>query len=760
MITQKELNIALKEYYMPYAMKVITDRAIPDVRDGLKPIARKILWTLWNNGVRYNTPRDKSSKIVGDVLKIHNHGDTSVYLAMALLTEQNESLLHPFINGEGAFGKIYSNDSPSAMRYTSARLNKFAEEMFIDINKNTVKFIGEDKNHIQPLILTNTFPNILIKPNNGMAVGESCNWASFNLKEICSFTQEYIKNKNTNIWDYIQAPDFSTGGYVIVNKSEMDKIFNTGKGKFKLRAKYRYDSINNIIEVYEIPYNSTVDNIIKDITNLMNQGSCKEIIDVKDGTEFNKKLKKETMGIEIEVKKNTNIDFLMTLLFKKTRLETSFSCNFNCLVDYKPKVLGITDILDEWLKFRVKCIKSSMNYDIQQKSETLHYLKGLEKVLLDIDKAINIIRNSENDEKIISNLINTFKIDEKQAIEISNMKLKNINKQYIINKIKSIKEINNEINNLSENVKSNEYIKNIIILQLEQVKNKYSISRKSEIIYSDQIKEVKKEDLIKDYSVTIVLTKQQYLKKTLKYSEIQKLKENDEVLQLIQTNNTKDLLLFTNQGRVFTRKIYELRGTIECTAGSGYGEYIPNILQENLNKDEKIIYIASPDTYDKGYMLYIFENNNLVKMAMKPYECKQNRQVAQDAFNTDSPLKYIKYIDRDIDILTLSSEGKMLIQNTKDINPKASNGGKKSNGNSFVKLGDNDLIGVIFEPKEDDIIKFKTEKKECIEINLSDICQSSKDKTTYYSYCFGRKNTQGNFIYNCRQKQDRIIELL
>ena len=297
-------------------------------------------------------------------------------------------------------------------------------------------------------------------------------------------------------------------------------------------------------------------------------------------------------------------------------------------------------------------------------------------------------------------------------------------------------------------------------MQLEQVKNKYSISRKSEIIYSDQIKEVKKEDLIKDYSVTIVLTKQQYLKKTLKYSEIQKLKENDEVLQLIQTNNTKDLLLFTNQGRVFTRKIYELRGTIECTAGSGYGEYIPNILQENLNKDEKIIYIASPDTYDKGYMLYIFENNNLVKMAMKPYECKQNRQVAQDAFNTDSPLKYIKYIDRDIDILTLSSEGKMLIQNTKDINPKASNGGKKSNGNSFVKLGDNDLIGVIFEPKEDDIIKFKTEKKECIEINLSDICQSSKDKTTYYSYCFGRKNTQGNFIYNCRQKQDRIIELL
>jgi DNA gyrase subunit A len=757
MIQQLELKEALREYYMPYAMKVITDRALPDVRDGLKPIARKILWTLWNNGVKDNASRDKSGKIVGDILRIHNHGDSSVYMAMSLLTEQNESLLHPFISGEGAFGKVYSNDKPSAMRYTSAKLNKFSEEMFVDINKNTVKFIGEDKSHTQPLVLTNTFPNILVKPNKGLAVGEACNWASFNLKEICELAQAYIKNKSIDIHDYIQAPDFSTGGYIIISENEMDKIFNTGKGSFKLRGKYKYNQKENIIEIYEIPYNSTVDDIIKDINILINKGIIKDVADVKDDTGFNKILKKEVMGIRIELRRNANVDILMSLLFKKTRLETSFNCNFNCLVDYKPKTLGLKAVLDEWIKFRFDCIRNAMIYDINEKQKVLHYLKGLEKVLLDIDEAISIIRNSENDDMIITNLMQTFKIDESQANEISNMKLKNINQKYILNKIKSIVDVNTELEILKTNVDSEAFISKTIANQLEMVKNKYSKERKSEILYKEDVLEVNREDLIEDYTTTMVLTKEQYIKKTLKYSDKQTTKEGDEVLQIIQTTNKKDILLFTSKGRLFTRKIYELEGKIECTA-SGLGEYIPNIIKD-LYKEEKVIYIASPETYDKGYMLYIFENNSIVKMNMKPYENKQNRKVAQDAYNPTNKLKHIKCITDDIDMFITTNEGKSLILNTNQFNPLGT-GGKKSLGNSFIKLDskkfdDNSIVSIILEPKADSTLNIITEKKE-FELKLNDLADNGK---MWFEYLQGNKNNTGSFIYNCRQKNDRVIDV-
>jgi len=755
MIEKDELSHALTEYYMPYAMKVITDRALPDVRDGLKPIARKILWTLWNNGTKYNTPRDKCGKIVGDILKIHNHGDSSIYQALSLLTEQNEGLLHPFIDGEGAFGKVYSNDSPSAMRYTSARLNKFSEEMFGDINKNTVKFIGEDKSHTQPLILTNSYPNLLIKPNSGVAVGEACNWASFNLSEICTLSQAYIKDTSIDVYDYIKAPDFTTGSYVIVSKSEMTKILDTGRGSFKLKGKYRFHKDTNIIEIYEIPFNTNVNDIIKDINNLMNAGLFKDIIDVKDETGFDKRIKKEAMGIGIEVKKNSNIESIMKILFKKTRLETSFSCNFNCLVGYKPKVLGIKNVLDEWIKFRVECIKRAIIYDINEKGSVLHYLKGLEKVLLDIDKAIDIIRHSKDDDTIISNLMSKFDIDISQANETANMKLRNINEKYILNKIKSIVGVENEITTLQLNLDSDEFVKETIISQLEQVKNKYGIPRKSEIMYCDEIEKTLESDLVEDYNPTIVLTTK-YIKKTRKYSDTQKLTEDDSILQMIQCNNKDDVLLFTNKGNCLSRKVYELKDYMP----SEFGTFMTTWLGEYLQKDEKVIYILATNDY-KGDIVTIYKNGRVGKTTLQSYKTKTNRQVAQQAYSTTSELLDICLCEKDEDIFFLSSECKGLVVNLSNFNSK---GSRLTNGDFGMKLGKSEGNEVVFakiNPKDNFSFTIKTQKGKEKEIYMDDLAEGSQVEKSWYDHlkCENR-NTQGNFIINTRQSKDKVIDIV
>ncbi|WP_125154402.1 DNA gyrase/topoisomerase IV subunit A [Clostridium rectalis] len=751
MIVQSDLDKALTEYYMPYAMKVITDRALPDVKDGLKPIARRILWTLWKNGSKYNTPKDKCGKIVGDVLKIHNHGDISAYLALALLTEQNESLICPFIDGGGAFGKIYSKDKPSAMRYTSARLNEFSEEMFKDINKNIVKFIGEDKDHMQPLFLSNTFPNILIKPNSGVAVGEACNWCSFNLIEVCNLTQAYIKNKDIKVIDYLPSPDFTTGSYIITNSNNLEKIYSTGKGSFKLQAKYEYNKKDNTIEVYEVPYNSTVEDIIKDVNGLISSGKMKDVSDIKDTTGYDKKNKKEVVGITIELKRNANPDKVMKILYKKTRLMTSFNCNFNCLVDYKPKVLGVKEVLDEWLKFRVDCIEKSLQYDISEKEKNLHFLKGLERVLLNIDKAIGIIRHSESDELIIDNLITEFNIDGKQANDISNMKLRNINQQYIIKRTKAINKIEQEIIKLKNTLDSKKAVNNIIIQDLEKVKIKYGKPRKTEILDTSDFQDITTEDLIEDNTVTLVLTKEGYLKKNLKYSESQKLKEQDEIIQMFQTTNKTDILLFTDKGNVLLRKTYELD---ECLPSS-YGIFISNWLGEYLQEGEKIIYMATTKDY-KGQVLTVFENGNVACTDLKKYKTKTNRQVPMDAYNTASKLIDIKVTTNDVDIFLLTDEGKALIVNTKksEIRPTKS---RDTKGVVGIRLkGDNKVIGAIIDCKEDNFTIY-TKKGKKIDYMLDDVANNIEK--SWKDYLTMKRGNQGNFMYNTRQKKDKIIKM-
>ncbi len=760
-----DYSTEMKERYLEYAMSVITGRALPDVRDGLKPVHLRILYSMYELGLTPEKGYRKCARIVGDVLgKYHPHGDQSVYEALVRMA-QSWNLRYPLIDGHGNFGSI-DGDSSAAMRYTETKMSKISIEMLRGINKNTVdfrpNFDGEEK---EPIVLPSRFPNLLANGTNGIAVGMATSIPSHNLKELIDGLIFLIENPETTIEEinkYILCPDFATGG-IIINPYNIQQIYNTGKGSITIRGKYHIENNANekgqkikSIVFTEIPYQTNKAKICTSIANLIDEKNkfFDEVLDIRDESD------REGLRIVIDIKNNADINKILFGLFKKTQLQKEYNAMFCVLVNYQPKILNLKELMQHYINFQKEIIIRRTKFDLNKFQIRLHILEGLLVAIDKLDFTIQLIRKSKNKNEAKNKLIENLSIDEKQAQAILDLKLQrltNLEEESIKTEYKELKENIIKLNSILNN---KDKLLETLKQELLEIREKYGDERRTELLYEeDNIKEVKKEDLIKDYSVTMVLTKDQYLKKTLKYSEDQTVKENDKIVQILQTSNTKDLLLFTNKGRVFTRRIYELIGTIECTA-SKLGEYIPNILQDNLELDEKIIYMASPSTYDKGYMLYIYENNNIVKMSMKPYENKQNRQVAQDAFNIESPLIYIKYIENDINILALSSEGKMLIQNTKGINSKKSNGGKKAQGNSFIKLGNNSLVGVIFNPKKDDIIKFQTEKKDYIEINLSVICQSSKDKTTYYNHCIGKKNNSGNFIYNCRQKHDKIIKLI
>ncbi len=754
-ITKIEAGDHVREMYTPYAMSTIVDRALPDVRDGLKPVHRRILYSMWKSGIVYNIDRSKTTEPISETMKIHHHGDNSILEAIALMTEQNESLLHPFIDGEGAFGKIYSKDSPSAPRYTFCRLNKFAEEFFKDVKENVISMIGEDKTHLQPVVLSSDFPNILVKNNEGIATGEACKFPSFNLGEVCDATMEYINNKDVDLLNYLHGFDFSTGGYLIYDKQALNQIYNTGKGSIVLRAKYTYDKEDNCIDIYEIPYTTTVDSIIDKIKELMKNDNLikTSISDVRDETGFNKKTNKEEMKITIDIKKNTNVEILMKNLFKKTSLESTFSANMNCLVDYEPKVLGVKQILDEWLKFRKACIKKSLENKIYNKNNELHLLVGLKKVLLDIDKAIYIIRNSKTDDLILNNLMENFQIDKQQSEHIMNIKLRNINKDNIINKIKNIENLENEVSNYKKIIDSEQLIDELIINQLKEIKKKYNKPRKTEILYEDNLQSISHDQFVEEFNPTIILTSQQYLKKNRKYSASQKLKDDDTILQTHQCNNKDDLLLFTNQGRVLTRKVYELE---ECQPSS-YGTFIPNLLGEYLQENEKIIYISTTKDY-KGDLITVYDNGNIARTDLSAFKTKTNRQVGMDAYNKEQNLIGISVITKDIDVLLLSDNGRVLIVNTKDFNSKQS---RNTQGNIAMRLGEEQrAISCIIDTNEDTHFTLQTEKGKEKVFLLNDIAPTGKpnEERTLYKYLQGRKGNKGNHIYY--NKTDKVVKLI
>lgn len=659
-IEQKIIE-TLEKNYMPYAMSVIVSRAIPEI-DGFKPSHRKLLYTMYKMGL-LTGGRTKSANIVGQTMKLNPHGDGPIYETMVRLTKSNGALLHPYIDSKGNFGKQYSKDMKyAAPRYTEAKLDKICEELFRDLDKNTVEFVDNyDGTMKEPTLLPTTFPNILVNPNQGIAVGMASNICSFNLKEVCEATIEYIQDEEVDIGKYLKAPDFSTGGQLIYNEKEMAEIYKTGKGSFKLRASYKYDRENSCIEIYEIPYTTTTEAIIDAIIDLVKGGKIKDITDVRDETDL------EGLKITIDIRKNADPDALMNKLYKLTPLQDSFSCNFNILINGRPKVMGVKAILREWTDFRINCIKRQLLFDIDKKSEKLHLLYGLRKILLDIDKAIRIIRETELESEVVPNLMKGFGIDQVQAEYIAEIKLRNLNREYILNRVDEVGSLEKEINELKETYSDEGKIKKIIIKQLKEVAKKYEQPRRTQIVYDDEIEEITPDLLIEDYNLKLFLTEQNYLKKialtSLRANPEHKLKDDDRIIQEVETHNKADLLLFSSKQTVYKLKIYEIN---DCKASS-LGEYLPNLLE--MDEDEKILYMVATDDY-KGYLLFSFENGKVAKIDLASYATKTNRKKLANAYSDLSPLVNIMHIIEDMDLVAFSSINKALVFNTSAINSK------------------------------------------------------------------------------------------
>lgn len=671
-IEQKIVD-TLKVNYMPYAMSVIVSRAIPEI-DGLKPSHRKLLYTMYKMGLLKGA-KTKSANVVGQTMKLNPHGDMAIYETMVRLTTGNEALLYPLVESKGNFGKTYSRDMKfAAPRYTEVKLAPISEELFRDIDKDTVDFTDNyDGTSKEPVLMPSAFPNILVNPNQGIAVGMASNICSFNLKEVCDATIAYIKNDNIDLMKYIKAPDFSTGGQLILNEKDMKKIYSTGRGSFKVRAKYRYDKKNNCIEVYEIPYTTTIEAIIESIAAIIKSGKIKDITDVRDETDL------AGLKITIDLKRNSNPDEIMNKLYMMTPLSDSFGCNFNILIGQKPMVMGILDILDHWIQFRMECIRRKSLYEIKKKSNHLHLLKGLAKILLDIDKAISIIRKTSKEAQVIPNLMKGFDIDELQAEFVAEIKLRNLNKEYILRQTADIENLTKEIEDLKDIVARDERVLDIICQQLKEISDKFGQERRTEIIDEEDVEKVSPETFIEDYNVRLFLTQQGYIKKitlvSLRSSGEQKLKDDDFIMQEQETRNKADLLLFSDKGQVYKLKIHDLSDT----KASQLGDYLENVLQ--LDEGESIIFMHATENYE-GHMIFGFENGKAAKIPVSSYATKTNRRKLANAYNTNFPLAGIYFLDQDTDFVAYSSISKVLVFNTSQISPKTT---RNSQGVAVLK---------------------------------------------------------------------------
>lgn len=651
----QKITDTLRENYMPYAMSVIISRAIPEI-DGFKPSHRKLLYTMYKMNL-LTSGTTKSANVVGSTMKLNPHGDSAIYETMVRLTRGNDSLLHPFVDSKGNFAKHYSRDMAyAASRYTEVKLAPIAKELFGDIDKNTVDFTDNyDGTMKEPTLLPVSFPNILVSPNQGIAVGMASNICSFNLKEVCDTTIAYLKNEKCDIYKTLIAPDFSTGGQLIYNEDAIKQIYETGKGSIKVRSKYRYDKKNGCVEIYEIPYSTTSEAIIDKIIELIKAGKIRDINDMRDETDL------KGLKITLDVKKSTNVEMLMNKLYKMTPLEDSFSCNFNILVGNTPKVMGIKEILKNWTDFRKQCVIRKTKFEINKLTHKLHLLEGLKKILLDIDKAIKIIRNTEKDEDVIPNLMIGFDIDEIQANYVAEIKLRNLNKEYILNRIADISTLNDELDKLSNLIADENEIKKYIINELKQISKKYGQERKTDIIYQDDIVEIEQDDVIDDYNLKVFLTRDNYLKKisavSLRSSSNQKLKDGDVIICEWEATNKSDLILFSDKQNAYKLKLYDVA---DCKA-SDWGHFVPNIV--STEPDEHIVFAVTTTDYS-GDLLFMFDNGKAAKVSLKSYETKTNRKKLINAYTDKLNLVDIKFIPQDEDMVIFSSLDKVLIFNT------------------------------------------------------------------------------------------------
>ncbi len=658
-VTNEIITDTLTKNFMPYAMSVILSRAIPEI-DGLKPSHRKLLYTMYNMGL-LKGGTIKSANIVGRTMQLNPHGDASIYETMVRLSRGNETLLYPFVESKGNFGKAYSkNMMYAASRYTEAKLAPICKELFDDIDKDTVDFVDNYDNTMkEPRLLPVTFPSILCNVTTGIAAGMASSIASFNLKELCETTIALIKNPEHIVSDTLVAPDFVGGGYIIYDKEELEKIYATGRGSVKVRSRYTYDKSYNCIDITQIPPTTTSEAIIDKIIELAKANKIKEISDIRDETDL------KGLKITIDLKRGVDADKLMARLYKMTPLEDSFSCNFNVLINGVPKVRGVKEILNEWIIFRLNCVKRRINFSLAKKRKQLHLLKGLSKILLDIDKAIKIIRETESESEVIPNLMIGF--DEIQAEYVAEIKLRHLNREYILKRIKDIENLEDDIAELETILSSKTRMKKIIITELEGVIDKYDTGRHSEILYNVSDEVVETEAEVADYPVTVFITEGGYAKKirtaNLRMSGEQKLKEGDRIIESVECSNRDEILAFTNAHQVYKAKVDDFQDT----KASVLGEYVPSKL--DMEEKEEVSYIAVFSEY-KGYMIFVFENGKIAKVDMSTYETKTNRKKLINAYSDKSPLAAALYLPEDTDIVICASNGRKLLVNTASILPK------------------------------------------------------------------------------------------
>ena len=660
--TEQAVSETLEVNYMPYAMSVIVSRAIPEI-DGFKPSHRKLLYTMYKMGL-LTGGRTKSANIVGQTMRLNPHGDAAIYETMVRLARGNETLLHPFVDSKGNFGKVYSRDMAyAASRYTEAKLDPICAELFRDIDSDTVDMVDNyDATMKEPSLLPTSFPNVLVSANQGIAVGMASNICSFNLKEVCDTTIALMKNPDHDILETLPGPDFSTGAELLYDEATTREIYSTGRGSFRLRAKWRYVKEGNLIEITEIPYSTATEVIMDKVAELIKAGKIREIADMRDETDLG------GLKLTIDLKRGVDPDKLMQKLFHMTPLQDSFACNFNILIAGMPRVMGIVEILSEWTAWRMDCVKRRLYFQVQKKRERLHLLKGLERILMDIDKAIAIIRETELDSEVVPNLMIGFGIDEIQANFVAEIKLRNINKEYILKQTKATSQLEQEIAEMEETLSSPRKLKNVIIKELQQVSEKYGQPRKTEILYNvEEAEPEKEEDETPDYPVTVFVSNGGYLKKitaqSLRMSGEQKFKEGDSLAYSAETTNRAEILVFTDKFQCYKSRLSDF----EDSKASLLGDYLPQKL--GMDAGENVLQVIFPGD-GKGFVLFFFENGKVAKVPLSAYETKTNRKKLTGAFSDKSPVVKILSLGADAQIAMYSSDGRAMIFSTADLLPK------------------------------------------------------------------------------------------
>ena len=691
-VVEQPITRTLDENYMPYAMSVIVSRAIPEI-DGFKPSHRKLLYTMYKMGL-LTGGRTKSANIVGQTRRLNPHGDQAIYETMVRLAKGNESLLHPFVDSKGNFGKVYSRDMAyAASRYTEAKLAPICAELFRDLDCDAVDFVDNyDNTTKEPTLLPTTYPNVLVSANQGIAVGMASQICGFNLAEVCDTTIALLKNPDHDIASTLLAPDFPTGGQLVCDPAELAEIYRTGRGGVKVRARWRYDKKENLIEIFEIPYSTSIEVILDKVAELVKAGKVKEISDMRDESDLS------GLKLTIDLKRGVDPEKLMQKLYKLTPLQDTFSCNFNILIAGMPRVLGVKALLEEWIAWRTECVRRRVYFILSRKKEKLHLLLGLKRILLDIDKAIAIIRETEEEAEVIPNLMIGFGIDEKQAEYVAEIKLRNINKEYILKRVQETESLQGEIQDLEDTLQKPARIRKIMVEELTQVRKKYAQPRKTEIIYSHEVEEYREEEQVEDYPVTVFLSREGYFKKitpqSLRMSGEQKYKEGDGPGQQAEATNAAEVMFFTDRCQVYKTRLSEFGDS----KASVLGDYLPAKL--GMDEGESMVYMVLPGDYS-GHLLFFFENGKAARVEMKAYATVSNRRKLTGAYSDKSRLVAILPLAEDRELALLSTEPRALIFHTSLLLPKAT---RSTQGVAVMTLKPKYQLQRVCTPEESGIV--------------------------------------------------------